>query len=75
MSWTCFSGRGKGRAPLECHVLFLGLLLGGANVEKRGDDQEKKFFMDNIVQALTGFKERHWGLLKLHVQSREGVSV
>ena len=44
-------------------------------MEKRGDDQEKKFFMDNIVQALIGFKERHWGLLKLHVQSREGVSV
>ena len=44
-------------------------------MEKRGDDQEKKFFMDNIVQARIGFKPRHWGLLKLHVKSREGVSV
>ena len=38
--------------PLECHVLFLGLLLGGANVERRGDDEEKKFFIDNTAQAL-----------------------
>ena len=35
-----------GGTPLEYHVLlFLGLLLGDANVEKRGDDQEKKFFL------------------------------
>ena len=38
--------------PVECHVLFWGLLLGGANVEGRGDDQEKKFFIDNTAQAL-----------------------
>ena len=38
---------------MECHVLFLGLVLGGANVEQRGDDQEKKFFIDNTAQALT----------------------
>ena len=37
---------------MECHVLFLGLLLGGANVEGRGDDQEKKFFIDYTAQAL-----------------------
>ena len=37
---------------MECHVLFLGLLLGGANVEGRGEDQEKKFFIDNTAQAL-----------------------
>ena len=37
---------------MECHVLFLGLLLGGANVEGRGKDQEKKFFIDNTAQAL-----------------------
>ena len=36
---------------LECHVLFLGLLLGGANVERQGDNQEK-FFIDNTAQAL-----------------------
>ena len=38
--------------PVECHVLFWGLLLGGANVEGRGDNQEKKFFIDNTAQAL-----------------------
>ena len=37
---------------MECHVLFLGLLLGGANVEKRGENQEKKFFIDTTGQAL-----------------------
>ena len=37
---------------MECHVLFLGLLLGGANVEGRGKDQEKKLFIDNTAQAL-----------------------
>ena len=35
-------GRGKSGMPVECHVLFWGLLLGGANVEGRGDNQEKK---------------------------------
>ena len=44
--------RGGGGAPLEYHVLiFLGLLLGGANMEKRGDDQERTFFLANTVQV------------------------
>ena len=43
---------GKSGTPMECHVLFLGLLLGGANVKGRDDNQEKKFFIDNTVQAL-----------------------
>ena len=37
-----------GEERVGCHwniMLFFGLLLGGANVEKRGDDQEKKFFL------------------------------
>ena len=38
--------------PLEYHVLFLGLLLGGANMEGPGDNQEKKFYIDNTAQAL-----------------------
>ena len=42
-------------------VLFSGLLLGGENVEKRGDGQKTKFFMNNTVQALIPFKERHKG--------------
>ena len=50
--------KGKGGAPCECHVLFLGLLFGVANVEKWGDNQEKKFFMDNTVCTLIPFKER-----------------
>ena len=50
--------KGKGGAPCECHVLFLGLLFGVANVEKRGDNQEKKFFMDNTACTLIPFKER-----------------
>ena len=50
--------KGKGGVPCECHVLFLGLLFGDANVEKRGDNQEKKLFMDNTVRTLIPFKER-----------------
>ena len=58
-------------APLECHVLFLVLLLGGANV----DNQEKKIFMDNTIQALISSKGRHGSLLKLRVQLGDRISV
>ena len=44
-------------------------------MEKQCDYQEKKFFIDNTVQVLIPFKERHRGLLKLHVQLGEGVSL
>ena len=60
---------------LEFHVLLLGFLLGKANVKKRGDGHEKKFFMNNTVQALILLKESHRGLLKLHLQLGEGVLV
>ena len=43
-------------------------------MEKWGDDQEKKFFIDDTAQALIPFKERHKSLLKLHVQLGEGGS-
>ena len=53
MSPALASGeRERGGAPLEYHVLiFLGLLLGGANMEKRGDDQERTCFLANTVQV------------------------
>ena len=44
-------------------------------MERQGDDQEKKFFIDNTTQALIPFKERHRGLVKLLLQLAEGVSV
>ena len=37
-------------------------------MEKWGDDQEKKFFIDDTAQTLIPFKERHKSLLKLHVR-------
>ena len=58
-------------APLKYHVLFLVLLLGGAKVH----NQEKKFFMDNTVQALISSKGRHGGLLKLRIQLGDRISV
>ena len=41
--------------------------MGGLNAEKWGDDQNKKFFVNNSVEALILFKEGHQGLLKLCV--------
>ena len=37
---------------LECHVFFLELLLGGANMVRRDEEQEKKFFIDNAARGL-----------------------
>ena len=36
-------------------------------MRKWGDHQKKKFFIKNSVEALIPFKEKHQGLLKLHV--------
>ena len=36
-------------------------------MEKRGEHQEKKFFINNAAQALIPFKEGHRGLLKLYI--------
>ena len=62
VTWTCLRGKSKGGTPLELffvkeYVSFWAFLLGGANVEKWGDHQKKKFFIDNAVQALIPFKE------------------
>ena len=41
--------------------------MGGSNVEKWGNYQRKKFFINNSVEALIPLKEKHQGLLELHV--------
>ena len=66
---------GKGGVPLELHVLFLGVAVGGENVKKWCDNQEKKFFRDNVVQVLIPFQEGYRGLLKFYVNFEEGVSL
>ena len=38
---------------------------GGSNEKKWGDHQKKKFFVNNSVEAVIPFKEKHQGLLKL----------
>ena len=40
-------------------------MLGGLNTEKWGDYQNKKFFINNSVEVVNSFKEKHQGLLKL----------
>ena len=40
------------RERWECHVFFFKFLLGGANVVRRGEEQEKKFFIDNAARGL-----------------------
>ena len=42
---------------MELICSFLGLLLGSADVEKWGDHLEKKFIVDNVIQALIPFKK------------------
>ena len=44
-------------------------------MEKWGDHQKKKFFIDNVVQALIPFKDGYRDLLKLHVYLGEGTSM
>ena len=50
MSPRLGSGEG-GRVGRRWNVMY-SLLDWGANVEGRGDDQEKKFLIDNTTQAL-----------------------
>ena len=45
--------------PLEYQVLFLGFLLGDANVERRGDSQDKKLFIDT-AEALIPSGDIHF---------------
>ena len=47
-------------------------LLGGSNAEKWGDHRKKKFFINNSVEVLISFKEKHEVLLKLYVPLRGG---
>ena len=44
-------------------------------MEKWGDYQKKKLFINNAVQPLISFKEGHQDLLKLHVNLEEVVSM
>ena len=43
----------------EWEVGVWGLLLGGSNVEKWGDHQKKNFFINNSIEAVISFKEKH----------------
>ena len=67
---TCFRRWGRwGFVGIPYNFLG-GLLLGGSNLEKWGDHQKKKFFINNSVEALIPFKEEHQNLLKLPVLFR-----
>ena len=44
-------------------------------MEKWGDHQMMKFFINNSVATLILFNEGHQGLLKLNVSLGEGVGV
>ena len=46
--------------------------MGDSNAEKWGDYQKKKLFINNSTKAVILFKEKHQGLLKLHVPLGEG---
>ena len=64
---------GKYGRPLKLDILFWGgFLLGDSNAEKWGGYQKKKLFINNSTKAVILFKEKHQGLLKLHVPLGEG---
>ena len=67
VSWTCIQGVVEDRGVAIAWTFLMGLWLGSSNVEKCGDHWRKKFFINNPVEALIPFKEKHQGLLKLHV--------
>ena len=55
-------------------VLFLKIAVGRFKCGKWGDRQKKKFFINNSVKAVISFKEKHQGLLRLHVPFGRGSS-
>ena len=50
---------------MELHILFWGLFLVGSNVEKWVNRQKQEFFINNSVEAVILFNEKHQGILKL----------
>ena len=68
-------GKGRGVVGIPCTTLF-GIAVRRCKCGKTGwRSKEEILLMDNTVQALIPFKERHRGLLKVHIQLGEGVSV
>ena len=59
-------GGGGGRR--NCICLFGEMCSGGgSDAEKRSNHQNKRFFMNNSVEALIPFNEGYQSLLKVHV--------
>ena len=54
---------------------LLSAIVGGTNIKKWGDHQEKKFSIDNTAQAPIPFKEGHRSPPKLFVHLEEDVLV
>ena len=44
-------GKGEERDAVGMSCTLFGIAVIGANVERRGEDLEKKFFIDNAAQA------------------------
>ena len=57
-----YHGKGMLGGPLKLHVPFYGrFLLGSSKMKKWGDNQNKRFFINNSVEAVILFKnERQW---------------
>ena len=54
------------------YTFLVGFLLGGSNAKKCDDHQNMKFFINNSVEAVIPFKEKHQSVLKLHVPLVKG---
>ena len=57
-------GGGKYGRPMKLDIRFWGIVIGRFNAEKWGDHKKKKFFINNFIEVVISFKQKHQSLLK-----------
>ena len=75
MCLDLFQGMAGKWGSLKLHEPFFWNFCWEFQIQKNKVTIEKKFFINKSVKPLIALKERHQGLLKLHVPLRECSSV